>query len=76
MLYLGGCDKEGAVGAAVTVPENSWPAIQGKGGCHWYLPDIWRRSKKLVLVAWTAMVYCSAVGVGSGTEVTLRSKGP
>lgn len=66
----------GEVGTAVTVPENSWPAIQGSGGCHWYLPAIWRRSKKLVLVAWTAMVYWSGVGEGSGTSVTLSSNGP
>lgn len=58
------------------MPENSEPEIQGKGGCVWYLPRIWRRSKKLVAVAWIAMVYSFAAGTGSGRVVTLRSWGP
>lgn len=57
-------------------PENSAPETQGRGGWCWYLPRIWRRSKKLVAEALTAMVYCSGEGVGSGISETVRSRGP
>lgn len=57
-------------------PANSWPATQGRGGCHWYFPAIWRRSKKFVDVAWTERVYWSGEGVGAGREVTESSRGP
>ena len=59
-----------------TTPENSEPEIQGSGGWFWYLPRIWSRSKKLVAVAWMAIRYWSFVGMGSGREVTFRSRGP
>ena len=63
-------------GVRRTTPENSEPAVQGRGGWCWYLPRIWSRSKKLVAVAWMAMRYSSGEGVGSGMEVTVRSSGP
>ena len=58
------------------VPENSEPAIQGRAGWCWYLPRIWRRSKKLVAVAWMAIRYSEGEGMRSGTVVTVRSSGP
>ena len=57
-------------------PENSEPEIQGKGGWCWYLPRIWRRSKKLVAVAWIAIRYWSFEGMGSDRVVTVSSSGP
>ena len=57
-------------------PENSDPEIQGRGGWCWYFPRIWRRSKKLVAVAWIAIRYWSGWGVGEGRVVTVRSAGP
>ena len=65
-----------AVGALRTTPENSEPATQGKAGWCWYLPRIWRRSKKLVAEAWMAIRYSSDLGVGVGRSRTLRSSGP
>src|SRR5262249_10881923 len=63
-------------GTATTVPANSVPDIQGKGGWCWYLPRICRRSKKLVAAAWILITYCFAEGAGFGRVVTLRSSGP
>ena len=60
-------------GTERTTPENSLPEIHGNGGWCWYLPRIWRRSKKLVAVAWMAIRYWSADGVGLGREDTVRS---
>lgn len=56
-------------------PENSAPAMKGKGGWCWYLPLIWRRSKKFVLAAWIWMVYWSGSEVGSETVETVRPEG-
>jgi len=64
------------VGVDSTTPENSEPATQGKGGWCWYLPRIWRRSKKLVADAWMAMRYSFGLGVGVGSVATVRSSGP
>lgn len=58
------------------VPANSAPPIQGSGGWFWYLPWIWRISKKFVPAEWISIRYLSAVGVGVGTVVTFRSRGP
>jgi len=63
-------------GVERTVPANSEPEIQGRGGWFWYLPRIWRRSKKFVAEAWMAIWYWSLEGTGSGREVTVRSEGP
>jgi len=57
-------------------PENSEPEIQGSGGWCWYLPRIWRRSKKLVAVAWIATRYSLGEGFGEGRVETVRSCGP
>lgn len=40
------------------------------------MPWIWRMSKKFVPAEWISIRYLSAVGVGVGTVVTLRSRGP
>lgn len=58
------------------VPANSAPPIQGSGGWFWYFPWIWRISKKFVPAEWISIRYLSAVGVGVGTVVTFRSRGP
>jgi hypothetical protein len=39
------------------------------------LPAIWRRSKKLVALAWMAIRYWSSVGMGSGRPVSRTSWG-
>jgi len=58
------------------VPENSAPAVKGKGGWCWYLPWIWRRSKKFAAEAWIWTVYWSGWGVGWGMSVeTWRPEG-
>lgn len=57
------------VGRAMIVPENSAPAVKGKGGWCWYFPWIWRRSKKLAAAAWMRIVYWSGFGVGEGMFV-------
>lgn len=58
------------------VPANSAPPIQGSGGWFWYFPWIWRISKKFVPAEWISIRYLSGVGVGVGTVVTFRSRGP
>ena len=71
-----GGDEDEEVGRAAIVPANSEPLIQGSGGWCWYLPWIWRMSKKFVPAEWISMRYLSADGVGVGTSVTVRSRGP
>lgn len=63
-------------GAWRTTPENSEPAIQGKRGWFWYLPRIWRRSKKFVAEAWMAIRYSLGFGVGVARVEIVRSSGP
>lgn len=65
-----------AVGTAAMMPANSAPPTQGSGGWCWYLPWIWRMSKKFVPAEWISMRYLSAEGVGVGTSETVRSSGP
>jgi len=60
------------VGRAVIVPENSAPAVKGKGGWCWYFPWIWRRSKKLAAEAWMRIVYWFGCGVGGGIFGEMR----
>lgn len=40
------------------------------------MPWIWRMSKKFVPAEWISMRYLSEVGVGVGTSVTFKSRGP
>ena len=64
------------VGVAMITPANSAPDIQGRGGWCWYLPRIWRRSKKFVPAAWMRIRYLVGEGWGFGSVVTLSSSGP
>ena len=81
-MYFGDDGNDGVAaeeeeeGVERMTPANSEPAIQGSGGWCWYLPRIWRRSKKFVAVAWTAIRYSVGEGMGSGRVVTVRSWGP
>lgn len=64
--YLGGEDAEGE---ERIVPENSNPGINGRGGWCWYLPWVWRLSKKLRATVVIAIRYWVGEGVGSGRVV-------
>jgi hypothetical protein len=44
-------------------------------GWFWYLPWIWRMSKKLAAAPWTCTTYSFGLGNGSGSSVTLSSLG-
>lgn len=69
-------EEEEEEGVRRIVPANSEPAIHGKGGWCWYLPRIWRRSKKFVPAALMEIRYWVGEGVGVGREVTASSCGP
>lgn len=67
--------REEVVGAEMTVPANSEPEIQGRGGWFWYLPRICRRSKKLMPQARMRIRYLSELGWGVGRVETVKEVG-